>query len=333
MVVSSFDTHGLGESGVFWSGETREGLMKRRKRYQIVVLREDGKQYHNSVLQWFQLRKFMTVFLSIAVGLLIGTVGFFVMTLWHGNLVASNFSLLKQEKELRLSVDALEQTLDMARGKLGDSELELSRLETLARKENLKIPQDALGVGGAAPEGVVSSSLDIPSNDPQVLNLARGIQELEGQANLVSRQTQDISGTLLPHLEKLSRSPSIWPTKGFISSRFGTRQDPVNGRMSYHEGVDISAPKGTPVIAPAKGLVVFVGWKTGYGKTVEVSHGGGILTRYAHLTQSLVTAGQAVDRYEKVGLVGSTGRSTGTHLHYEVRVNGVPRNPKRYLLY
>jgi len=307
--------------------------MKRRERYQVVVLREDGKQYHNSVLQWFQLKKYMTVFVSIAVGLLTGTVGFFVMTAWHGNLVASNLSLLKREKELRVSVQALEQTLDGARSKLSDSESELARLETLARNENLRIPQPVLGVGGAAPEGVVSAALDIPASDPQVQELARGIEELEGQANLVSRQTSDISGILLPHFEKLSRTPSLWPTKGFISSRFGTRQDPVNGRLSYHEGIDISAPKGTPVLVPAKGLVAFVGWKTGYGKCVEISHGGGILTRYAHLSETLVSTGQAVNRSDLLGRVGSTGRSTGTHLHYEVRVGGVPQNPRRFLLY
>jgi len=307
--------------------------MKKKGRYQIVILREDGKQYHNAILQWFQVRKFFAVCSSIGAGLLIATIGFIVMLAWHGNLIASNMSLLRKERELRKSVDELDETLNLARNQLSQSEVDLSRLETLARKENLKIPEPALGVGGAAPEGIPGQPLDVPTDDARVARLAEGIQELSGQANLVTMQTKDLSGVLLPHLEKMSKTPSIWPTKGFISSRFGSRQDPINGRARFHEGLDISAPRGTPIVAPAKGIVTFCGWKTGYGKCVEISHGNGLTTFFAHVHKWTVKPGDRVERRQKIAVVGSTGRSTGCHLHYEVRKNGRPRNPARYLLY
>lgn len=125
--------------------------------------------------------------------------------------------------------------------------------------------------------------------------------------------------------------PSLWPVNGRLMGPFGERDDPFSGEGEFHTGVDISAPSGTPVRATADGVVSFADWQGGYGRLVIVDHGGGIQTYYAHLSRSLAYVGQSVRRGEEVGLVGSTGRVTAPHLHYEVRIGGAPVNPYRYL--
>lgn len=128
-------------------------------------------------------------------------------------------------------------------------------------------------------------------------------------------------------------TPSVWPVLGKLESAFGGRRNPFGGSTyEFHTGQDIDAPWGAPVIAGATGKISFVGWQNGYGQLVVVDHGGGLTTRYGHLSQIAVTQGATVKRGEFLGKVGSTGRSTGPHLHYEVRINDEPVNPLDYLL-
>src|SRR5262249_40870959 len=120
-------------------------------------------------------------------------------------------------------------------------------------------------------------------------------------------------------------TPSIWPVVGKLESGVGGRRNPFTGHgYEYHEGQDIDAVWGTPVQVAASGKVIAAGWQRGYGKVVYVDHGSGLSTRYGHLSKINVTVGQSVTRGEAIGLVGSTGRSTGPHLHYEVRINNQP---------
>ena len=130
----------------------------------------------------------------------------------------------------------------------------------------------------------------------------------------------------------LASTPSIWPTRGWVTSDFGTRIDPYTAERKMHEGLDIATPIGQPVYAPSDGTVVFAGTEGGYGKVLVIDHGYGVKTRYGHLSEILVHLGDRVGRGDKVALVGNTGRSTGPHLHYEVRVNGVPENPRKFIL-
>ncbi len=125
--------------------------------------------------------------------------------------------------------------------------------------------------------------------------------------------------------------PSIWPVEGRLMGGYGQRTDPFSGEGAMHTGVDISAPPGTPVRATADGFVSFAGWSNGYGQLVVVTHGNGYETYYAHLSRFGVVEGQEVRRGEQIGAVGSTGRVTAPHLHYEVRIGGAPVNPHTYL--
>ena len=133
-------------------------------------------------------------------------------------------------------------------------------------------------------------------------------------------------------LKEKARVPSIWPVEGESTDSFGYRGNPFGGGGSeFHPGQDIAAPRGTPVLAPADGRVIEAGWKNGYGQTVVIDHGNGLTTRYGHLSKIEVTNGQELKRGEGLGLVGSTGRSTGPHLHYEVRLGDLPVSPRHYL--
>ncbi len=305
--------------------------MKKRKRYHVVIIREDGKQVHNRVLEWFQVKRHLTLAGSVAGTLLVGTLAFFVVAGWSGNLVVRNLDLMRKEHQLRSTLSTLNKTLEETKARIAKSEQQLAGMEELARQQNLRVPKVA-GVGGPAPG---AASVEVPTGlgDARIDDLAVGIQSLRDQADVVLHETQDVGRVLGPHLDSLARTPSVWPVKGCIASGFGERQDPIDGEPSVHEGIDISAPYGSPVQAPAEGLVIFTGWKQGYGNCIEVSHGNGLVTRYGHLSKVLVRPGQSVKRWQKIGLVGSTGRSTGAHLHYEVRRYDQAINPKRFLLF
>ena len=134
-------------------------------------------------------------------------------------------------------------------------------------------------------------------------------------------------------LRQRGYTPTVWPVDGKLESGFGGRRNPFGGgSFEFHSGQDIDAPMGAPVVAGASGRVSFAGWQNGYGQLVVVDHGGGLTTRYGHLSRIEVTEGTHLSRAEVLGRVGSTGRSTGPHLHYEVRINDEPVNPLQYLL-
>ncbi len=130
----------------------------------------------------------------------------------------------------------------------------------------------------------------------------------------------------------LLATPSIKPSRGWYTSRFGYRVDPFTNRPEMHAGLDMASPPGTPVYAPADGVVSYVGYESGYGKLVSIDHGYGVVTRFGHNSRVFVEQGQKVRRWDVISAVGSTGRSTGAHLHYEVRIHGIAVDPLNYIL-
>ena len=149
---------------------------------------------------------------------------------------------------------------------------------------------------------------------------------------------QQIEGfeSLLKYLDDqkslLASTPAISPAKGWITSRFGYRKSPFTGRKEIHKGLDIASRMKTPVQATADGVIVFCGSKGFMGKVVVIDHGHGMVTRYAHLHKTLKKKGDRVKRGDRIGLIGNSGRSTGPHLHYNVRLNGISVNPEKYIL-
>ena len=151
-------------------------------------------------------------------------------------------------------------------------------------------------------------------------------------ANNSAFDLQHLIASLSQHKTLLSSVPSVTPVDGWVTSGFGVRMSPFTGESAYHKGIDVAAAIGTPIYAPADGVVVFSGKKEGFGNFVMMAHGYGVVTGYGHNAQNLVMAGQVVKRGEQLATVGQTGRTTGPHLHYEIWLNGRVVDPKRFII-
>ena len=222
-----------------------------------------------------------------------------------------------------------------------DFSTEMARLDRFANK--LRVITDLgetptntdkdWGVGG--PYGLSSQSFATSLEREAVSMVERlsiDLDQLNQQAKVQAVSFQQLDEYFKNQKSLLAATPSIWPTRGWVTSGFGVRKSPFTGLREKHEGWDIGARIGSTVRATADGIVSIAGRESGYGKMVEVKHGYGITTRYGHNSKHLVKVGDRVKRGDAVALVGNTGRSTGPHLHYEVLLNGVPVNPKNYIL-
>ena len=162
--------------------------------------------------------------------------------------------------------------------------------------------------------------------------LSNSLGHLTTQAKIKAISLQELDHFFKDQKSFLQSTPSIWPTRGWVTSGFGYRESPFTGLRENHEGWDIGARSGSAVRATADGMITVAGRERGYGKLIEIDHGYGVVTRYGHNSKNLIKVGSKVKRGQIVALVGNTGRSTGPHLHYEILVNSVPTNPKNYIL-
>jgi murein DD-endopeptidase MepM/ murein hydrolase activator NlpD len=243
--------------------------------------------------------------------------------------------LADQRQEALKTQELVQGHLNAMALRLGELQAQMMRLdglgEHLAKVAGLK-PQElpSLQPGKVPGRGGAESSL--PSR-------ALSVDEFSSLLTRLGRQVEERSdqlGVLEALLVQSSANRKFMPTlapiiDGWFSSNFGFRIDPFNGQRSFHEGIDFPAEAGTPIVAAASGKVVTAEWHPEYGRMIEIDHGNGLLSRYAHASRMLVKVGDLVVRGQEVGTVGSTGRSTGPHLHFEVRLNGVPQNPARFL--
>jgi len=156
-------------------------------------------------------------------------------------------------------------------------------------------------------------------------------EDLQSRVLAEEVSLQEVKAYLDDRTSLLRATPSVWPVRGWVTSHFGWRKSPRGIGTKLHSGMDIAAPIGTPIVAPADGHVVFAGYHTAYGNLVVVDHGYGLTTKYAHTSRMLVKVGERVQRGDLIARVGNTGRSTGPHLHFEVIKDGVPTSPMRYL--
>ena len=178
------------------------------------------------------------------------------------------------------------------------------------------------GVGGVSNLETTAPSVDI----------AASLQGIDQTVSALTQKSTRLQAFFEDQQQLLAATPSIWPVRGYLSASFGNRKDPFTGMPDFHPGIDVSTPRGTKVVAPADGVVVFVGRKQGYGKAMVINHGYGVVTRYGHLDGWNVRPGQRVRRGDPVAFVGNTGRSTAPHLHYEVWVDDQLRNPIEFIL-
>ncbi|MDH3496239.1 MAG: M23 family metallopeptidase [Gemmatimonadota bacterium] len=258
------------------------------------------------------------------------------------------FGVMTLTKSIDLTrLDRLERTnqllgqeLDITRTQLTELQDTLTAITHRDRQVRLLAglePMDAdvqlAGIGG--PVGEWSEREELLAEGTigrAALDLRLDLDGLIRRANLIAGSFREAADSLTSHNDRLARTPSIMPTQGYLSSRFAkARIHPIFHEARAHEGIDISAPMGTPILAAASGLVMDVGTVAGYGKMVTVDHGYGLVTRYAHLSKALVRAGQRVKRGEEIAQVGNSGIATAPHLHYEVMVRGQQQDPLKFI--
>jgi hypothetical protein len=288
---------------------------------------------------------------AIAAGLLlaIGLVDYVRLRISAVDVVALRAEAVRQQSELV--------TLG---GEVGGLSLELERLRELERKVRVianlpgamreaRVPEpDGKGGGDELPAGQSGRADGEPEGGGDPLG-ELGASESGGMDPAALARVQERArrlGSMVPtrklslldlleglegKSQRLASTPSIWPTDGYVTSGYGNRVSPFTGRQQFHAGLDIAADFGTIVVAPARGRVVFAGVNGPLGRMVELDHGYGLRTHYAHLSNTLVSQGQTVERGMRIGEVGSTGRSTGPHLHYGVEVNGRTVDPTDYI--
>jgi len=241
-------------------------------------------------------------------------------------------SLQKQNEQQKVQLTYLGQRIERINQKMSELNEFDRKLKIMTNLDESAGQGPFIGVGGSEPMMLASNSY---VNEP-VKDMVRSMHQSLDVLNEDIITGDQVKHKLFQYLEDqkvlLSSTPSIWPTKGWLSSRFGYRISPFTQRKEMHKGLDISTRLNTPIVAPADGIIIKMGWNGSFGKMISIRHGNGYITKYAHLNKILVEKGQAVKRGDKLGLVGQTGRSTGPHLHYEVHLKGVPVNPLRYIV-
>ncbi len=272
--------------------------------------------------------------LIFVVGFLLVFLGFSVFS---GLQTFTNVINREKFGELERENEVLKQQIASIQGKVSTLEYDMAdrakfeeKMRILADLEPLDNDVWEVGVGG--PELSIPTEVSHPLGQT-LASLNINVDRLLRQIKLQRHSFDEILTQLKSKTEDLKGMPSIRPCdSGYISSTFGRRRDPFTGRICRHEGVDFSARKGSRVFATADGVVRFAAYDGAYGYTIEIDHGNGVVTRYAHNGKLAVTKGQQVKRGDVISYVGNSGRSSGPHLHYEVRLNGMLQDPIKYIL-
>lgn len=267
------------------------------------------------------LSKGFVYFLGFSLFLLVGTISFSFLDFFGQRI--DQVKAIKLESENKILA-----------GKLLDLEFFLSRLgqeikELGYMEQDIKslFGPKLLRINNFTDRNQIILDNRSPYTESKAKNLDRLIDEIRNE----KKGFEYIYENLNQKKELLEHTPSIYPVDGYFSRGFGVVPDPFTGESGLHQGLDMVADMGTPIIAPARGKVSFVGWQKGLGKLVTIDHGNGYKTSYGHLSVILVKSQEEVERGETIGKVGNTGYSTGPHLHYEVHLQGRAVNPQSYL--
>lgn len=313
--------------------------------YTIMIVPEKTTQVRKILIPAWLVR-----LSAVAIAVLIVLAG--VMIANYGYVM----SQVGENNELKTENRRLRQSVQVFKSKMGTLESAMERVKTFSTR--LKVITGAEDRGGVAslmkdipeagtnigepkeiPAEVAAIEAELDARDPeheelqkQYLELDLKITSMTAESLLLEQNLQDQYEHLVDQKAFLSALPTRKPAIGYYTSGFGTRHAPFGGKVKMHEGLDIANHPGTPIRATADGVITFSTTKAGYGQTVIVDHGYGLQTWYAHTRKILVKNGQKVRRGDTIALLGNSGRSTGPHCHYEVRVNGIPVDPLSYIL-
>lgn len=300
----------------------------RKRRFSILLVPEDNSEVKHLQATSSHVRIALLV-LSLS---LVATVFLTVQYVSRAEDAAALARLSKENSYLQDQLAVLEDRVSEFQAQMADLVEKERVLRTMTGLPEIAADIRKVGVGGQGFEELYgpSSSLKEPAGS---LNLVTAdLDQLLRQVKLERKSFQDVEIAFQNNWEKLEHTPTIWPVTGYLSRGLGPCIDPFTGQRRFHEGIDIVNRLGTPVKATAAGTVAERGWRSGYGWVVVVDHGYGHKTTYGHLDSIEVRKGERVKRGQVIATLGNSGRSTGPHLHYEVRVNGQPVDPLKFIL-
>jgi|FLOH01.1.fsa_nt_gi murein DD-endopeptidase MepM/ murein hydrolase activator NlpD len=285
----------------------------------------------NRVSEIFISNRSIALSLFSALGVFVALLVF--TTLEFGDIDYSYKLRDMQNKNMQLVsiIDDMRDHLDDAETQLADLTEKNGALRNYANLPQIDDAVKRVGIGGTIFKNRNSYSELFPVEKNDLLSLEFDLDLLSREINLQKNSYEQIFNKVSKDIVRLKHLPSIPPvTSGFFTSSYGTRKDPFTQKAKFHKGQDFAVMSGTPVYATADGKIISVNGKTGYGNIMIIDHGYGYRTLYAHLSRFKVTEGQTVTRGQLIAVSGNTGRSTGPHLHYEIRLNNVPVNPRNY---
>lgn len=237
-----------------------------------------------------------------------------------------------ENRQLQTQLASLVQKFDSVNTQMAEYKKLDDKLRVMVDLEPDEDNFQLLGVGGSDPD-LLDPEYTVEKAHRKLIRLMhQSLDNLDNEILSQTRKKSELYDFLEERKSLFACTPSIWPAKGWVTSHFGNRISPFTNQEEFHSGMDISARSGTPVIAPADGIVDSIGSAYGFGKTIIIKHGYGHQTKYAHLSKYLVKKGDLIKRGQEIALIGTSGRTTGPHLHYEVHVNSVPVNPLSYII-
>jgi len=246
--------------------------------------------------------------------------------------IPGSLILLNENNQYKNQLKALADKIDQINTRMADLKEFENKIKVMVNLDTDEQVTQFLGIGGS--DFSLLETEDSAGNaGRQLISLMhQSLENINTEISVQAQEKTEIFDFIERQKSMFACTPSIAPTDGWISSRFGYRISPFTNEKEFHDGLDIASRIGTEIISPADGVVDSIGSSDGIGTYITINHGYGFKTIYGHLSKSLVKKGQAVKRGQNIALMGNSGRSTGAHLHYEVHVNGVAVNPERYIL-
>lgn len=298
---------------------------------QVIIMPEDGGMIRTFRVPARAVQLAVAGLLAVALALA-ASLAFHLRTFRDAQQMAG---LRFENQELRASVRDFQRMTEEIQTGMEASGKREEEARLLAGLDPLDAQTRQLGIGGQAarPPQSWGEFRDGDLRD-ELAATGQRLEALQRQVRFQLRSYEEVLETLEGRKERLARTPTICPVQGgyTLSSGFGPRSDPFTGRWGHHNGFDFRAPVGTPVVSPADGEIIYRGMNGDYGLSLQLDHGDGVTTSYCHLDTALPQQGDRVRRGERIGTIGSSGRSTGPHLHYEVWIDGKPMDPSRYIL-
>jgi murein DD-endopeptidase MepM/ murein hydrolase activator NlpD len=298
------------------------------KKITIVFLSEGARK-----VRQFKFPKFLLSLFFLGVFLGGGLISFVIHDYASIKKEVPELAELRRENsQQRVQLLALSQKIQNISNEMKDLREFDHKLKVMVNLDAGEEEGQFLGMGGSEPSDF-SQDYSVERAHIKLVRLYhQTLDNLEQEVSVRKQEKSQLYKYLEDQKAMLSCTPSIWPTKGWVSSGFGTRTSPFTNQKEFHQGIDICNRKGTPILAPADGIVATVGKNHGYGKILTIKHGYGLKTRFAHLNKILVKKGEYVKRGQEIAEVGNTGRTTGPHLHYEVHLKDMPVDPRLYIL-